>query len=109
MASTTAAADANAKRSISRPPSGCAQRAISGKAETVSVRTCDRARKLRRRFRILEVGFHRPAELDCQRIALAVLGGSGRDPNPTLTDAVFFDVGLLDALEADANVAREHL
>ena len=42
-------------------------------------------------------------------MAVAILGVAGGDADPALADAVFLDVGLLDALEADADVARKNL
>src|SRR5215212_4653528 len=45
--------------------------------------------------------------LDGQRVAVAVLGVAGGDTHPALADAVLLDIGLLDALETDADVARE--
>src|SRR3984893_11163811 len=40
-------------------------------------------------------------------MAVAILGVAGGDSHPALADAIFLDVGLLDALEADADVARQ--
>src|ERR1700733_8417804 len=57
----------------------------------------------------LEIRLDRAGELDGQRIAVAVLGLAGRDADPAFADAIFLDVGLLDALEADADVALERL
>src|SRR3954465_8214004 len=45
--------------------------------------------------------------LDGQGIAEAVLGIAGGDADPAFADAVFLDIGLLGALEADADVARK--
>src|SRR5690242_5706766 len=47
--------------------------------------------------------------LDCQGIAVAVLGVAGGDADLALAHAIFLDIGLLHALEADADVAREDL
>src|SRR5579872_1789469 len=44
---------------------------------------------------------------DGQRVAVAILGVAGGDPNPALADAIFLDIGFLDALEANADVARQ--
>src|SRR5690348_10361777 len=54
-----------------------------------------------------EVRLDRAGELDGQRIAMAVPGVAGRDTYPALADAILLDVVLLDALEADADVARK--
>src|ERR1043165_3461772 len=48
-------------------------------------------------------------QLDRQRIAVTVLCGAGGHPDPALADTIFLDIGLLRALEADADVARQHL
>ena len=45
--------------------------------------------------------------LDGQRIAKAVLGVAGGHAHPALADAIFLDIGLLDALEADADADGE--
>src|SRR5260221_13071420 len=47
--------------------------------------------------------------LDGQRIAVAVLGIPCGDADPALADAIFLDIGLFDALEANADVARQDL
>src|SRR5208337_4323135 len=60
-------------------------------------------------FLVLEIHFHRAGKLDGQRIAVAVPGLAGLDFDPALADAVFGDVGLFDALEADADVALQKL
>src|SRR5258705_12356026 len=44
-----------------------------------------------------------------ERVAVAILGVACRYPYPALADAVLLDVGLLDALEANADVAGQHL
>ena len=59
-------------------------------------------------FLVPEIRLDGPVHLDGQRIAVAVLGIAGGDAHPALADAIFLDIGLLDALEADADVAREH-
>src|SRR5229473_31410 len=46
-------------------------------------------------------------ELDRHGIAVAVLCRSRGDANPSLADAVFLDIVLLDALEADADAPLE--
>src|SRR5882762_9149505 len=58
---------------------------------------------------VAEIRLHRTADLDHQRIAVAILGGAGRHPDPAFADAIFLDIGLLDALEANPDVARQHL
>jgi hypothetical protein len=51
----------------------------------------------------LQVGLDLALELDGQRIALAVDRLADRDPDPALADAVLLDVGLLLAVELDAD------
>src|SRR5450755_3507662 len=46
--------------------------------------------------------------LDRQGVAVAILGVARRDPHPSLADAILLDIGLLDALEANADIARKH-
>src|ERR1700726_424273 len=56
-----------------------------------------------------EIGLDRAAELDGQRIAGTGLALAGLDTDPAFADAIFGDVGFLDALEAHADVALEEL
>src|SRR5262249_16754286 len=56
-----------------------------------------------------EIGLDRPLECDQQRVPMAVLGLARRHPDPPFADAVFLDVVLLDAFEADADVACQHV
>src|ERR1700733_8825764 len=65
------------------------------------------SKKRSRGFLIPEIRFDRAVHLDGQGIAVAVLGIAGGDANPALADAIFLDIVLLDALEADADVAGE--
>src|SRR5436305_1808421 len=58
---------------------------------------------------IPEIRFDRAVHLDRQRIAVAVLGIPRSDADPALADAVFLDIGLLGALETDADVTRKQL
>src|SRR6476469_7657794 len=58
---------------------------------------------------IPEIRLDGPVHLDGQRIAVAVLGIPGGHAHPALADAIFLDIGLLDALEADTDVARQYL
>ena len=58
---------------------------------------------------ILEIRLDRAGELDRQRIAVAILGLADLDANPAFADAIFADIGLLDAFEAYADVALEHV
>src|SRR5262249_39546489 len=44
-----------------------------------------------------------------QRIAVAVLGVAGGDAHPALTHAILLDIGLFDALEADADIAGQDI
>src|SRR4029077_17945424 len=54
-----------------------------------------------------EIRLDRAGKLDGQRIAEAVLALAGLDADPAFADAIFGDVGFLDAPEADADVALE--
>src|SRR5262245_1007706 len=56
-----------------------------------------------------EIGLDRSLQRDQQGVAIAVFGLAGRHPDPALADAVFLDIVLLDALEADADLARQHV
>src|SRR5690349_18488750 len=58
---------------------------------------------------IPKIRLDRTMHLDGQGIAVAVLGIAGRDAHPAFAHAIFLDIGLLHALEADADVAREDL
>src|SRR4029079_9703601 len=40
---------------------------------------------------------------------VAILGITRGDADPDLADAVFLDIGLLGTLEADADIARQHV
>src|SRR3569833_1511906 len=62
-----------------------------------------------RRHYVAEVRLDRAMHLDGQLIAIAVLGGAGGHANPALADAILLDIGLLGALEADADIARQDL
>src|SRR5471032_1784936 len=48
-------------------------------------------------------------ELYSQQIAEAVLGVADGGADPTFAHAIFLDIGLFGALEADADVARQRL
>src|SRR5580700_1574853 len=56
-----------------------------------------------------KIRLDRAAQLDGHGISVPVLGGRMCDPNPAFADAIFLDIGLLDALEADADAALEQL
>src|SRR3990167_10603555 len=58
---------------------------------------------------VAEIGLDLALQLDGHRVALAIQRLAGRDADPLLADAVFFDVGLLDALEADADAALQQI
>src|SRR5579872_6872545 len=60
-------------------------------------------------FLLLVIGLDRAGQLDRQRVAVAILGLANLDPNPSFADAVFADILLLDALEADADVALDRV
>src|SRR5665647_1333453 len=59
------------------------------------------------RLLVLEIRLDRAGQLDGQRIAVAILGVAGGDADPAFADAIFLDIGLLDALEADADIAPQ--
>src|SRR3984885_15091428 len=63
--------------------------------------------KRSRGFLIPEIRIDRAVHLDGQGIAVAVLGIARGDADPALADAIFLDIILLDALEANADVARQ--
>src|SRR5579864_2986552 len=58
-------------------------------------------------FLVAEIRLDRAGKLDGQRIAIAVLALAGLDADPAFADAIFGDIGLLDPLEAHADVALE--
>src|SRR5688572_15166761 len=59
-------------------------------------------------FRLVpEIRLDRAVHLAGQGIAEAVLGVARGDAHPALADAIFLDIGLLGALEADADVALQ--
>src|ERR1700709_721153 len=57
---------------------------------------------------VSEIRFHRAVYPDGERDVVAILGRARGDANPALADAIFLYVGLLDALEADADITRKH-
>src|SRR6516165_7968034 len=60
-------------------------------------------------FLIPKIRLDRPVNFDSQLVAVAVFGAAGGDADPALADAIFLDIGLLDALETDADIARQDL
>src|SRR5439155_10030355 len=58
---------------------------------------------------VAEIRLDRAVHLDRQRVAVAVLGIARGDADPALADAIFLDVGFLDTLETNADIAREDL
>src|ERR1700722_15839667 len=58
---------------------------------------------------IPKIRLDRTLNLQRQRIAVAILGVAGGHAHPAFADAILLDVGFLDALEANADVAREHI
>src|SRR5215472_11136489 len=56
---------------------------------------------------VLEKDLDRTAELDRQRVTVAILSLAGFDLDPAFTDAIFGDIGFLDALETHADVALQ--
>src|SRR5262249_39404734 len=58
---------------------------------------------------VAEVRLDGAMHLDRQRVAVTVLGISRGDAHPALPDAILLDLGFLDALEANADIAREDL
>src|SRR5712675_1686192 len=57
---------------------------------------------------VAKIRLHGTMDLDGQRIAVAILGVARGHANPPLADAIFLDIGLLDALEANADIARQY-
>ena len=55
----------------------------------------------------MEIGLDQALQLDGDGIALAVDGLADGQAHPALADAIFLDIGLLDALEAYADAARQ--
>src|SRR5882757_2019873 len=66
-----------------------------------------RAHKYSARLGGPEIRLDRAAELDGHGIAVAVLGGRVRHPDPSFAHAILLDIGLLDALESYADAALE--
>src|SRR5476649_1045169 len=56
---------------------------------------------------LLEVRFDLALQLDRERVALAIDGLADGDPDPTLAEAILLDVGLLLAVELDADAFGE--
>ena len=50
-----------------------------------------------------------PLKLDRHGVSGAILRFACNDANPAFADAILFDVGLLDAVEADADFALQNL
>src|SRR5690606_32954967 len=57
----------------------------------------------------LDVGLHRALQLDRQGLAAAVDAVADGQPDPAFGDAVFLDIGLVLALEADADSFRQQV
>src|SRR5579863_3626895 len=58
---------------------------------------------------VAKIRLDRAMHLDGERVAVAVPGVARGHAHPALADAILLDIGLLDALETDADVARKHL
>src|ERR1700761_3690002 len=58
---------------------------------------------------LAEIRLDRTVNLDRERIAVTILCVARGPADPALADAIFLDVGLLDTLEANADVARQNL
>src|SRR5262245_15022224 len=58
---------------------------------------------------VAEIRLDGAVHLDPQRVAVAVLGIARGNAHPALADAIFLDIGFLDTLEANADIAREDL
>ena len=56
---------------------------------------------------ILKIGLDLAVVLDRQLLALAIERLAHRQAHPALADAIFLDIGLLGALEADADAALQ--
>src|SRR4030088_646880 len=65
--------------------------------------------RLSRWILVAKIRFDRAVNLDRQRVAVTILGGACGHAHPALADAILFDVGLLDALEANADIARQYI
>src|SRR5260221_14691508 len=61
----------------------------------------------RRLLFLLQVGLDLAGELDGERVALAIDGLADRDADPALAHAIFLDVGLLLAVELDADALSQ--
>src|SRR6478672_6366131 len=66
-------------------------------------------RKTSGRSLVSKIWLDRAVNFYSERVAVAILGVACGHPHPALADAVLLDIGLLDALEANADVARQHL
>src|SRR5258708_952303 len=60
-------------------------------------------------FFVAEIRLDRAVHLDRQGIAVSILGVACGHAHPALADAILLDVGFLDALEANADIARQHV
>src|SRR5215212_1226162 len=58
---------------------------------------------------VAEIRFYGTVDLDGERVAKAIFGVTGGHAHPSLAHAIFFDVGFLDSLEANADIACQHL
>src|SRR5882672_9055054 len=67
------------------------------------------SRKTSGRRLVAEIRLHRAVDLDGERVAVAILGSACGHPHPAFADAILLDIGFLDALEANADIARQHL
>src|SRR3979411_2536238 len=95
-----------AKQSIA--PQGEIWIASSLRSLAQTLRVCRRQGRSGRRL-VAEIRLDRAVHLDGQRVAVTVLGVAGGDAHPALADAVFLDIGFLDALEADTEIATEEI
>src|ERR1700722_7430441 len=80
---------------------GTSPRAVWRHAAAVRHIPARRASRSVRRRCVAEIRLARPAELDRQRHAVPVHRLADGNAHPALADAVFLNIGLLDALEAD--------
>src|SRR5690606_36541958 len=89
---------------------------VYNEARTLAGEGCDRKSQLRRRSGnrtsrslALDEGFDRALQLDGQGLAAPIDAVADGQAHPAFRDAVFLDVGLFLALEADAHAARQQV
>src|ERR1700722_5622415 len=58
---------------------------------------------------VAKIRLDRAVHLDGQRVAITIFRVARGNADPALAHAIFFDIGFLDALESDADVARQNI